>query len=238
MDNPGYVALSRQSGLYKELSVVANNIANMATSGYRREGVIFAEAVRAAAVEGGSIAMSDARVRNTDYTEGAAAQTGGAFDFAIQGPGFFRVETPDGERLTRGGSFSRNVAGELTTQDGLRVLDEGGAPIFAPPDAQIEVGPDGTMTANGAPFARLGVVAPVDPATLLRRDGVLFEATEGADPVINPVVLQGYIENSNVDPVIELARMIEVQRAYELGQKFLDREDERIRAATRALGAA
>lgn len=237
MDNAGYTSLTRQSGLLKEMQTVANNIANISTTGYRREGVIFSEMVQALDAEGGSISMAQARGRMTDTAQGALAQTGGTFDFAIEGSGFFSLETPDGQRLTRSGSFTPNGEGELVTMDGHRVLDAGGAAIFIPPDAQnIALAPDGTLSADGRPLAQLGIVEPVSALNLIREGGTSYRVDGEVLPTENPAVLQGFLEGSNVDPVTEMARMIEVQHAYELGQKFLEKEDERIRSVIRVLG--
>ena len=239
MDSPSYVALTRQTGLLKEIQIVANNIANSATSGYRAEGVVFAEMISAGNSEGGSISMTDARVRYTHEREGVFSKTNGTFDLAIQNDGYFQVETPNGVRLTRNGSFTPNAINELVTLDGYRVLDAGGAPIFVPPDAgTISFAPDGTMSNQEGPIAQIGLVRADEFSTLVREDGVFFRATEGTVPVENPGVVQGFVEGSNVNAVIEIARLIEVQRAYESGQKFLEKEDERIRSVVRTLGAA
>lgn len=237
MDTSGYVGLTRQSGLLKELQAVANNIANISTTGFRREGVVFAESVQALEVEGGSVSMATARVRFTDDISGSMTQTGGTFDLAIDGPGFFMVETPQGERLTRAGNFTPNADGDLVTFTGYRVLDSGGSPIFIPPDAgEIGIAEDGTMSVNGRPIAQIGIYNVDDPQSLTREDGVMFKADGNALPAENPRVKQGFIEGSNVDAVTEMARLIEVQRAYELGQNLLDSEDERIRSSIRTLG--
>ncbi len=239
MDTSGYVTLSRQSGLYRELQSVANNIANISTTGFRREGVIFAEMIDAVPVEGGSVAMTDLRARFTADRQGGLEMTGGTFDLAIEGQGFFMVETPAGLRLTRAGSFTPNAEGELVNMLGHRLLDNGEAPVFVPPDARaVSVAEDGTMSADGRPVAQIGVVDIGDPTALFREDGVLFRPEAGLIPVENAAVKQGFLENSNVNPVTELARMIEVQRGYEIGQKLMEREDERIRAVTRTLGQA
>ncbi len=129
MDLAGYVALTRASGLAKELQSVANNIANLSTTGYRREGVMFAEEVRALPVEGGSVAMTAARARYTDKLQGSLEQTGGTLDLAIEGDGYFTVMTPQGERLTRAGAFTRNADGVVVNMDGHPLLDEGGGEI-------------------------------------------------------------------------------------------------------------
>ena len=237
MDMPTYVALSRQSGLLKELQVTANNVANMATTGYRAEGLTFAEMVEALPTDGGSVAMTAAQVRHTSFLQGELARTGGTFDLAIQGQGFFQIETPEGVRLTRAGAFLSDVNNELVTAGGNRVLDLGGAPIFIPPDAAtITVAEDGTIGADGAPIAQIGVVTVDDLSSLTREGGSFFIPNGEVLPVETPSVFQGYIEQSNVNPIEAIARLVEVQRAYEIGQKFLESEDERVRSVIRTIG--
>ncbi len=238
MDLAGYVALTRQSGLVKEMQSVANNIANLSTTGFRREGVIFAEEVQALPAEGNSVAMTEARARYTDELQGALTQTDGPLDLAIEGEGYFMVQTPQGERLTRAGAFLRGPTGEIMTDGGALLLDEGGGAIVIPFEAKsIGVASDGTVSVDGEPVARVGLVAVEDQTRLFRESGVLFRADGGTVPVENGRVLQGFVEQSNVNPVTEIARMIEVQRAYEYGQKLMDQEDERIRAVVRILGS-
>jgi flagellar basal-body rod protein FlgF len=237
MDSIGYVALTRQSGLHREMQVVAHNIANLSTSGFRREGVVFAEHVRETGGQAPELSMAHAHARSIDLTQGELTRTGATFDFAIQGEGFFLLETPGGERMTRAGSFTPNADGELVSTDGHRLLDAGGAPVFVPAQARdIALAQDGTRSADGLPLAQIGVVRPLAPETLLREGGALFASDAGIEPVEAPVLLQGFIEGSNVSPVMEIARMIEVQRAYELGQAFLQREDERARTVLQTLG--
>lgn len=235
MDSTGYITLTRQSGLMREMQVVANNIANAATTGFRQEGVVFSEYVKGIQ-GGGSLSMGHGNVRQTSFVQGALQETGGTFDFAIEGAGFFLIETPDGERLTRAGSFSPNGEGDLVTFDGYRVLDAGGAPIFIPPNAEtIGVGSDGTISADGDFVGQIAVVVPSEPRMMERANGVMFRADEGFEPAETARVMQGFVEGSNVDPISQLARMIEVQRAYEMGQSFLDSEDERVRRAMDAM---
>lgn len=237
MDTAGYVALTRQTGLMKEMQTIANNIANLSTTGYRREGVVFAEMLAALPAEGGGVAMTAARARFSDPTQGGLNNTGGALDLAIQGQGYFMVETAEGPRLTRAGSFTQNTEGEVVNLDGLRLLDVGGAPIYVPPDAEnLAIATDGTVSTNGRPLAQIGVFSVTDENAMLRQGGTLFNPGEEPLAVDNPVVLQGFVEGSNVDPITEIARMIQVQRSYELGQKFLDNEHERIRNVARTLG--
>lgn len=233
MENAGYTTLTRQTGLMREMQIVANNIANAATTGFRQEGLIFSEYVKRTG-GGESLSMAMADVRNTSTLQGGLTRTGGQLDFAIEGDGFFLVETPAGQRLTRAGSFALSAEGDLVTTGGYFVLDAGGAPIFIPPDIDdLSVGADGTISANGRPLGQVGVVRPTDPITLTREDGVLFRVKGETEPVPEARILQGSLEGSNVDPLGQIARMIEVQRAYESGQSFLDAENERIRAALR-----
>lgn len=235
MENADYTTLTRQSGLLREMRVIANNIANAATSGFRQEGVIFSEYVTA--VDGASsLSMGQADARTTSFAQGTLTQTGGQFDFAIEGDGFFLVETPAGVRLTRAGSFTPNAAGDLVTPDGYRVLDAGGAPVFIPPGASdISVSADGTISTGGDPVGQLGLVQPLDAQSLIREDGVMFRTDAGFEPSEQGRILQRFVENSNVNPILQLTRMIEVQRSYELGASFLEAEDERVRQALRTI---
>lgn len=234
MDNAIYATLSRQSGLMKEMEVVANNIANANTTGYRREGVIFSEYLSATGEDSAPLSMAWAHGRLTDLTPGGISSTGGALDFAIDGEGFFQVQTPDGVQLTRAGSFMRGPEGQLATPDGYAVLDQGGAAIIVP-NGKIGMASDGTLSANGQPFAQLGVVQPTENAQILYAGGTRFSVDGDTTPVAQPQLAQGQIESSNVNPVQEISRMVQVQRAYELGQSFIDREDQRIRNVITAL---
>lgn len=235
MDSAGYVTLTRQSGLLREMQEVANNIANLSTTGFRREGVIFTEHV--AGVPGGaSLSMGSARARLVDLTQGDLSETGGTYDFAIRGEGFFLVETATGQELTRAGNFTSGADGALVTADGARLLDEGGSPVQIPPGAgSVLLAADGTLSADGQPVARIGLWQPTDALQLSHRAGSRFSAGE-VQPATGATLLQGYLEDSNVNPVNEVARMIEVQRAYELGQGLLDREDQRMRGVIDTLG--
>lgn len=235
MDAAGYTALTRQSGLMREMQVVANNIANLSTSGFRREGVIFSEYV-SRMDDGPSLSMASGNARLVDLSQAGVSQTGGTFDLAIQGEGFFLIETASGQALTRAGAFTPSAAGELVTPDGNRLLDQGGAPVFIPPSARVvAVAEDGTVSADGQPVARLGLWGPVDPTALRHQSGTLFTAAE-VQPLEGATLLQGFLEDSNVEPVSEIARMIEVQRAYEMGQKFMEAEDSRMRGVIQTLG--
>lgn len=236
MDLPGYVALTRLAGLDREMSSIANNIANASTTGFRREGLSFTEAVRRMPSGEPSVSLSGAGSGFTDVLAGEIRTTGQQLDLAIAGDGFFAVEAGEDVFLTRAGNFTKTPDGEMALPNGAVLLNDGGAPVVLPPiAADISVGPDGTISADGAPLDRVGLFTNADPLGAARRDGVMFRTEEPAPDRVSQI-MQGALEASNVSPVSEMARMIEVQRAYEQGMRFLDTEDDRIRNAVRTLG--
>lgn len=230
MDNAIYAALTRQSGLMREMRTIANNMANTNTTGFRREGVIFSEYMVPLDRHGDTLSMANGRGRMVDLGQAGLTQTNGRYDVAIDGEGFLMVQTPQGARLTRAGAFMPNAEGELVNPDGYQLLDEGQAPIVIPAGARsVGIGTDGTISADGNPISRIGVFESPDPSRLQHESGTLFDPGGAVEVLEEPIVRQGFLEESNVDPVLEMARMVEVQRAYELGQSFLDQEDQRIR---------
>lgn len=231
MQVTNYATLTRQSGLLREMHVVANNLANMATTGFRQEGIVFSEFVKQIG-SSGSVSMAHANTRATSFGQGTLNKTGGVLDLAIEGDGFFLVQTPDGERLTRSGNFTTDATGTIVNPDGHPVLDAGFTPIVLPGDGSVvAVASDGTISSNGNPIGQIGTFQPVEPAGLSRQDGVLFSSPDGVEPAPDARLVQGFLEASNVNPILQLARMIEIQRAYEMGQSFLDSEEERLRTA-------
>ncbi len=235
MESTGYVTLTRQSGLMREMEIIAHNIANAATTGFRQQGLVFSEYVQA--VDGGdSLSMAAARVKKTSAAQGILTQTGNALDLAIEGAGYFQVDTPNGIRLTRAGAFNVDSLGDLVSSDGHRLLDIGGAPINVPQgEAEVQVASDGTVSLGEQLLGQIGVVEPEPGADLERESGVLFKTDAALAPSADGLVLQGHLEGSNVDAISQLTRMIEVQRAYEMGQKLLDMDHERSKSALQTL---
>jgi flagellar basal-body rod protein FlgF len=227
MSNSIYASIARQAGLMQEMQVVANNLANASTTGYKTDRAIFAEYLVSTGPQSDSLSMGGLAGHSFKFEQGALRTTGGQFDFAIQGDGFFAINTPQGPRLTRAGHFQLSAAGNLIDAQGNNVLGSGGNPITIPPEAtQVSVGSDGSVSYNGQLVDRIGVFLP--QGEMLRDSNTLFSAPEGYAAVETAGVVQGALESSNVSPVLEVARMIEVQRAYEAGQSLLEREDQRI----------
>lgn len=235
-DSLYYLAVNRQAGLASELDMIANNIANIDTTGFRREGVAFTEYI-VAADRGESVSMADLGARFASDMPGVNTVTGGRFDFAIQGEGYFVLESPDGPILTRAGAFQVSSDGFLVTPNGDPVLDVGQARIVVPAEAKdIIVASDGTISVNGDPIGQLGVVNA--PRELISRYGdTAFKVEDDAfEPIVTPDIRQGALEQSNVDPVLEFARMIEVSRSYEMAQTLIDDENDRIQSVIQTLG--
>jgi len=230
MENILLVGLSRQIALARELEVVANNIANLNTTGYKSDGSVFEEYLMPGASARG-FAGSDKRLsyvqdRATwhNFAPGPLRQTGNPLDVAIDGDAFFVVQTPRGERYTRNGSFQINAQGELVTNAGERVVGDGGPIQFQTTDSDVSINPDGTVTVreNGnsridSARGRLRLVR-FDRVERLQKEGAnLFTAPAGVtaqDAGPNVRVVQGAIEQSNVRSVAEMARMVEVTRTY------------------------
>ena len=227
MENTLLVGLSRQTLLERQLDVVANNIANVNTTGYKADSSLFEEFLTSGAHEdnfvGADRRVSYVQDRATyrDFSQGAADQTKNPLDLAIDGSGFLVVQTPAGERYTRDGGLQLNNQGQLVTVAGNPVLGTSGPIVFQPTDHDINVAPDGTITVVegnsnvDSVRGKLRLVSFADAQKLLKEGANLYSAGEGAaQPDATSVVQQGFIEKSNVSAVSEMSRMIEVTRAY------------------------
>ncbi len=230
----GYIAVARQRSLARELETIANNVANMDTTGFRREGYVFTEFVERLQ-DAPSVSLGHAGAHFASTLLGTRKVTGAPLDLMIDGEGYFAVDTAAGVRLTRAGAFLLSPESEIVTPDGHPLLDDGGAPIAIPAGtASIAIALDGTVSADGAIVARVGVVG-ADYRDLERRGDNLLEPMAGFAPLEDVAVRQGMLEGSNVDPVLEISRMIEVQRAYERMQGILESEDERMKQLIQSL---
>lgn len=234
MDTTGYIALSRQIALERHMTTIANNIANANTSGYRAEHALF-EPFLEQAGEPRQVAFVQDVGLYRDLTPGPIAQTGNPLDLAIDGEGYLTVQTPDGERYTRGGHLGLDASGQVVDSQGNPVLDEGGSPITVPPEeSQLTVGEDGTLTSTSGPIARLQLVTFGNEEAMTREGGGLYASAEVPRPATGRLV-QGAIEGSNTVPVLEMTSLMATVRAFQGVQQLVDAQDELDRNAIQHL---
>jgi flagellar basal-body rod protein FlgF len=242
MDSPGYIILSRLSAQLRATQVSAHNLANADTPGFRASRPVFAEHVaQQGRVEGPragrSVGYAWDRATWRDGVPGPITRTGNPLDVAISGEGWFSVETPRGERYTRAGRFALAPDGRLVDQQGHAVLDANGQPIaFAPNDTRIEILGDGTIRSENGVIGRLRVVRFADEQALRAEGDRLLDADgQAPEEVARPQLIQGAVEGSNVQAVVELTRMMAELREFQLAAQFLDRETERHQAVIERL---
>ena len=233
MESTSIVALSSQAALRRQMDIVAHNIANMNTTAFKAEKMMFiAHVVKS---KGGERIFGDrityvrdiATVR--DVSEGSLVKTGNQLDLAIRGQGYFVVETEFGERYTRNGRFRLDDTGQLVNNEGFPLLSEGGQPFFlSPEDNEVTISRDGTLSTENGELGRVCVVGFENDQELEALADGLYTTNADPDDVERPEVIQGMLEGSNVNAIIELARMIEVHRAYDAVKHLMDREDDRL----------
>ena len=236
MDNPGYVALSRQLTLGRQMEMIANNLANMNTTAYRGSQMLFQEYLAGTADRRETVSFVQDLSEVRDLAPGQMSGTGAALDVAIEGPGYFVIETAQGQRYTRDGHFKLDALGQVSTVSGDPVLANGG-PIVIPADAKdIQIARDGTVSTEQGDLGKLDLVT-FDNEQLLRRvQGNAYDAGEAVPtPAAEVQVVQGMLESSNVRGVSEMTRMIETLRAYQSAQKMAEQEHERQRRAISSL---
>ncbi len=239
METTSYIMLSRQGALRRQMTAVANNLANMNTNGFRGERMLFVDHL--VRTKGGESLLREkvAYVRDVAsyrvLDEGPMRETGNPLDLAIHGDGYFVIETEQGPRYTRDGHFRLDETGRLVSQAGNPVLGQGDAPIFfAPSDVDIRIARDGTVSADQGDIGRLRIVSFENEHAMQRQAGALYDSADPPVDVDGPDVVQGMVEGSNVQPILEMVRMIDIHRAYQSSKRFVDKEDERIKK----LGAA
>ena len=231
MENALLIGLSRQTALQRELDVVANNIANINTTGFKADGAVFGEFLQNRA-NSEPFSAPERRTRMVldsvswhDMSQGTIQQTGGPLDVAIDGEGMMVVQTARGERYTRNGAFQLNNIGELVTLAGDKIMGDNGPIILQPTDRDIAITKDGTVKVregqsltSDSTRGKLRLVTFANPQELRKDGAATFAAPDGVPPTPLPDgsahVVQGSIEKSNVRPVVEMSRMIELTRAY------------------------
>ena len=219
----------------RRMDQISNNMANVNTTGYKKEDITFWEMM---------FKTADSRPRVgkalkvlTDQEQGAAKETGNSLDFAINGDGLFKVQTPNGIRYTRNGNFTLNSQGQLSTSEGNLVLGNGG-PITLTDD-HVQVSENGILSANGVPIDQIGLVSFADLNSLEKEGANMFRVKDPAakeQEVLAPKIQQGFIEGSNVNIVAEMTEMIDLQRAYQSQQKAIQTSDDIDQQSTSRVG--
>jgi flagellar basal-body rod protein FlgF len=239
MENSLLVGLSRQMVLERELDVVANNVANVNTNGFKADHSLFEEYLNSGAHED-NFQRPDRRVsyvqdRGTfhDFAQGSAQLTSNPLDIAIDGNAFLAVQTAGGERYTRDGNLQLSPTGQLVTVSGDPLLGTSGPIVFQPTDHDISISPDGTVSVlegsshTDSVRGKLRLVNFADAQKLLKQGSNLFSA-EGtaAQPDAKSTIRQGYVEKSNVNSVVEMSRMVEVMRSYQQVANLLQEQSD------------
>lgn len=243
IENAQLISLSRQIGLQRQMDVVANNMANINTTGFKSEQTLFEEYVMPVArhrdfkrLDQPLSYVQDWATMH-DFAAGALMQTGSELDVGLNGEGFFTVQTPGGDRWTRAGSFQLSNTGTLVDASGNPVLGEAGPIQFGAQEVGITIASDGTVSSSAGVKGRLRIVEFDNPQMLQREGSNLFSGGTPA-PATGTRAMQGYLERSNVSGVSEMAEMIRVTRAYESIANLTQRQDELRRTAIQRLGDA
>jgi flagellar basal-body rod protein FlgF len=242
MDNTLFVGLSRQINLRRELDIVANNLANVDTAGFKFESLMEktnpAYPARTAGAPGPvKFVLGDGVGR--DFSQGGLRQTGSPLDVAIEGDAFFAVSTAEGDRYTRDGRFRLDEQGRLVTQDGAPLQGDGGGDITIDPEkGPVLIAADGVISQGDERVGKIGVVRFDNRSVLEKAGDNLFRNTANAAPVAAPdvKVRQGMLESSNVKSIVEVTKLIEISRAYERMAKMMDSSAELSRRSIERMG--
>lgn len=233
-----YVALSSQLALDKRLTTIADNVANASTIGFRATGVKFEDLVSGLGKQ--SVSFVSTGDTYLSGASGSLRQTGNALDFAIRGDAWFALQTERGPIMTRDGRFTMLQDGQLVSLEGHPVVDPGGAPILLDPQGgPPEAGADGTLRQDGQLVGAIGLYTFQPGINFERYGNSGIVPAAPPEPVIDQIdvgVRQGYLEDSNVNPVLEITRLIQVQRAFEQISALIRDSEGAIEKAVDTLG--
>ena len=219
------IAAARLTVQERAMEVLSDNIANASTPGYKAERVQFSDWL--SRQTNGTITYPQDRATWRESQAGTLSHTGNTLDLAMTGDGWFTVNTPQGPRLTRDGRFGLLPSGTIADGAGNPVLDTSGQPIqVSPADTQISIAGDGTVSSENGQLGKIGAVS-VDPMRISGEGGTLFRTTAATTPVASPGMVQGAIEDSNVQPVLEMTRMMSSLREYQFMSEFIQAEADR-----------
>ncbi len=234
MDSTGYVSLSLSSVMRRSINIAANNMANANTSGFKGERPMFDEYLhRQPNGEKVSFVLDGGSYMNT--AQGGLSQTGNPLDVAVEGAGWMGYQNDEGRVVFgRDGRLTIDNEGNLVTFQGNQVLDAGGAPIAIPADVngEIAISEDGTISDDqGNAISQVGVFDIQEIQSYERLGGGMFGVPEGAGapqfiPELNTKVVQGFLEGSNVQPIVEITRMMNIQKSYERSVKMTENHND------------
>lgn len=240
MSSTVYVGLSAQVALERRLDTVANNVANMNTPGFRAEEVKFQAMLTRAG--GQNVAFSSPGETYISRRSGSITETGNPLDVAVDGEGWLAIQTPSGTAYTRDGRMEIGDTGDLMTAAGYPVLDPGGGTITLDPAAgDVVIGRNGTISQNGKPVAAIGLFLIPKTATLARAENSGVIPSEAAVPVEDMTVngvRQGYVEGANVNPIMEISKLVMLSRAFDSAASAVQESESTQQEAIRTLGPA
>lgn len=244
MDNTLLVSLSHQLAAYRSMDVIANNLANVNTPAYKRESATFEEFVaQVAPAEGESGPQQVSFVKDAgtarDLTQGHAETSNAPFDLAINGKGYFTVQTAAGDtRYTRNGHFTLDGDGQLVTEDGEALQGDGGDITVSSDDGDIHIAEDGTVSGAKGQIGKVKLVDFADDSALTKQGSSLYSTDQSPQDVESPSIHQGMLESSNVQPVVEISHMIDVMRAYQATANLSQSQEDLMRNAIDKLSEA
>ena len=242
MESSSYIALSRMIAQEHALEVRATNIANAGTPGYKGQSVLFSDYLVRQSGQGlppggRVLQMVQDRATYRDYAQGQASKTGNPLDLALQGDGFFAVQTPRGERYTRAGRFSLSAGGQIVDISGYPVLGTDSKPMQVPPgSSQINVAADGSISADTGDIGKFKVLKFDEPQALQAEGASLFTSKQPGTPDNAPQIVQGVVEEANVQPIVQLTSMMSEMRDFDFTSQFVDNEAQREQSAIDKIG--
>lgn len=233
MENSLYVGLSSQVAVEAKMALIANNVANINTPGYRGQNALFKEYISDPPKMKADTSLVYNYGQYQVNTPGPVKDTGSPLDVALIGPGFIGVQTPNGIQYTRAGNLSLNAAGEIITSSGYNVADQGGGKIVIPQDAKyISIDDKGTVSTDAGAISNIMVSEFKDYQKLDPQGNGLYKTDEQPTPTSgDTVVKQGKLEGANVSPILEMTRMIDVTREYAAVQRVMQSEHDRMTGA-------
>jgi flagellar basal-body rod protein FlgF len=238
MENPLFIGLSRQMAIQDKMNLIANNIANVNTPGYRSDKVLFEEFVTKPKPTNEAMSMVYTYGQFKDTAAGQMTSTGNPLDVSLHGPAFMMVETAAGTQYTRAGNFSMNNNHELVNASGNPVLDQGQGRITLPEGArEITITNDGQIATEQGVVGQIGMVEFQNVQTLVPTGSGFYRASpnDAGAPAQNTIMKQGLLEGSNVQAVLEMTDLIEISRQFQSMHRTLQNEHDRQRDTIKAL---